>query len=156
MKEQTYGSRFLYAEDLLVGGEFRTVELTISEYHEPGTLKSADGRLIDKPTIGFEGKSKLLVLCKTNASVIHFATGEPAGPKWIGHKITLQPRLVEAFGEDVVALRVMPPQGCTIRKSIVKRLGKRAVWSSGNTKQENRRTVDGVWQKPGEQFDLSN
>lgn len=133
MKEQTYGGRFLYAEDLLVGGEFRTVELTISEYHEPGTLRSADERLIDKAAIGFEGKQKLLVLCKTNASVIHFATGEPAGPKWIGHKITLQPRMVEAFGDNVVALRVMPPPGCVIRKSILKRLGTKAVWKQGAT-----------------------
>lgn len=137
--KENFGSRFLYAEDLLVGGEFKTVNLTISEFHPAGTLRAADKRVIDKNSIGFEGKSKLLVLCKTNEGVIHYTTGEPPGPKWIGHKVTLQPRVVEAFGDDVVALRIIPPAGTKVRKSILQRLGKKAEWSGNGHKPEPAR-----------------
>lgn len=133
-KDQTYGSRFLYAEDLLIGGEFKTVHLTISEFHPAGSLRSADKRLIDKNSIGFDGKSKLLVLCKTNEGVIHYTTGEPPGMKWIGHKVTLQPRVVEAFGDQVVALRIIPPPGTKVRKSILQRIGTKAEWT-GNAQK---------------------
>lgn len=131
-KDKYCPQRFLYAEDLLIGGEFKTVNLTISEFHPAGTLKSADKRSIDKNSIGFEGKSKLLVLCKTNEGVIHYTTGEPPGAKWIGHKVTLQPRVVEAFGDQVVALRIIPPHGTKVRKSILQRLGTKAEWTNGN------------------------
>ena len=128
MKE-TFGKQFLYAIDLLSGQQYRTVEVEIEECIERNTLKSADGRLIDKPTLRFKGKEKLLVLCKTNEKIIHFATGEPLGPKWVGKRITLQPRFVQAFGETVVALRVLPPKGCMISKKVLEQLGKPAVWT---------------------------
>lgn len=130
MKSESFGAQFLYALDLLVGQQYRTAEVEIEEYIEAGKLKSADGRNIDKPSLRFKGKEKLLVLCKTNQKVIHFVTGEPGGPKWIGKKITLQPRFVQAFGETVVALRVIPPKGCMISKKVLEQLGKPAVWTA--------------------------
>lgn len=128
--EQSYGAQYLYAEDLLIGQQYRSVEIEVEQYIPPNTLKSADGRLIDKPTLKFKGKEKLLVLCKTNQSVIHFVTGEPPGEKWAGKKLTIQPRMVEAFGDQVVAIRVIPPKGCMVRKNVLKRLGKPAEWSA--------------------------
>lgn len=128
--KENYGSRFLYAEDLLVDGEFRTAKVTIDKFHSGGTLQAADGKLVDKPAISFAGRDKILVLCKTNASILHFVTGQQPGDKWVGHQITLQVRIVEAFGELVPAIRVIPPAGCPIRKQLIKRLGTKAEWKS--------------------------
>lgn len=130
MKSESYGTNYLYSEDLLIGQQYRTVDVEVEAYIAPNTLKSADGRQIDKPTLKFKGKEKLLVLCKTNQSVIHFVTGDPPGEKWIGKKLTLQPRIVEAFGDQVVAIRVIPPKGAMVRKNVLKRLGKPAEWQA--------------------------
>ena len=127
-EKNSYGSRFLYAEDLLIQGQFRSPKVTISEVHRPGTLKSGDGRMIDKWTIGFEGKDKLLALCKTNVSVLHFLTGYDAGEGWIGAEVTIGARVVKAFGADTTAIRVLPPKGTTLRKTIIDRLGTKAVF----------------------------
>lgn len=128
--KDNFGSRFLYAEDLLIGGEFKTVQVVIEKYYPANTLESADRKKIDKPSLGFKDKAKLLVLCKTNSSLIHFVTGEDDPAKWVGKTITLQPRVVDAFGEKVVALRVMPTNGVMIRKGLMKRLGEKAVFRS--------------------------
>jgi hypothetical protein len=133
MKSESFGQAFLYAEDLLIGQQYRTAVVEIEEYLPEGTLKSADGRLIDKPSLKFKGKEKLLVLCKTNAKIIHFITGEPGGQKWVGTQITLQPRFVQAFGETVVALRIIPPKGVMVRKKVLEQLGKPATWTAPPT-----------------------
>ena len=127
-KNKQYGSRFLYAEDLLIGKEFKSPVVKISEVHKPGSLKSADGRTIDKWTIGFEGKEKLLVLAKTNSAIVHFLTGELPGNDWVGHNIRLEARIVDAFGAETTAIRVMPPIGATLRKTLIDRLGRKAVY----------------------------
>jgi hypothetical protein len=119
--KESYGQEFLYAENLLAKGAYQTVKLKISEAIEPNRLRSANGKHIDKWTLRFEGKAKMLVLCKTNESVLHFVCG--GGPaEWVGKEITLAVREVEAFGDQVVAIRVMPV-GVKIRKGLVKRLG---------------------------------
>jgi hypothetical protein len=120
MKEkESYGQEFLYAENLLAKGAYQTVKVKIAEAIEPNRLRSANGKPIDKWTLRFDGKAKMLVLCKTNESVLHFVCG--GGPaEWVGKEITLAE--VEAFGDQVVAIRVMPV-GVKIRKGLVKRLG---------------------------------
>lgn len=137
MKSESFGQAFLYAEDLLSGGEYRKAEVEIEQYIPENTLRAADKKLIDKPTLKFVGKQKMLVLCKTNSSLIHFITGEQPGEKWHGKKITLQPRFVEAFGERVVAIRVIPPKGCMVRKNVLKRLGDKAEWVAPSTQPEH-------------------
>lgn len=131
-KDDNYGSAYLYAEDLLFGGEFRTVQVTIERVIPAGELRAASGKVIDKPSLKFMGKEKILVLCKTNNSMIHFCTGE-LPENWAGKTITLQPRIVEAFGDSVVAIRVIPPPGVKVRRSVLKRLGEKAVWTAGET-----------------------
>ncbi len=130
MASENFGAQYLYSEDLLIGQQYRTAEVEVEKYIPANTLKSADGRNIDKPTLKFKGKEKMLVLCKTNQSVIHFITGDPPGEKWVGKKLKIQPRVVDAFGEQVVAIRVIPPKGCKVRKNVLKRLGTEAVWSA--------------------------
>ena len=117
--------QFLYAEDLIHNGRFNTAKVTIEEVIPPDTLRSADKKLIDKTTLRFVGKDKLLILCKTNEQVLRYVTGE--GPeRWAGHRINIQARTVQAFGSETVALRVMPTPGQKIRKAIADRLGKPA------------------------------
>lgn len=128
-KKQDYGQEFLYAENLLSKGEYQTVRVKIAEVIEPNRLRSANGKPIEKYVIKFEGKSKMLVLCKTNESVLHFVCGG-GPPEWIGKEVTLAVREVEAFGEQVVAIRVMPV-GVKIRKGLMKRLGTPAHLASG-------------------------
>lgn len=126
-RKEDYGSAYLYAEDLLRNGEFQTVTVKIEEVIPPNTMKAANGKMIDKPTLRFEGKSKLLVLCKTNQAMVMFCTGGPLCDA-AGKSITLQPRFVDAFGDEVVALRVIPPPGIRVRRSVMTRLGRKAVW----------------------------
>lgn len=120
-KETNYGSAFLYAEDMLCDGKFKAVEVEISEVHEPGTIKKADGGTVDKPALSFKGATKKLVLCKTNVALIKFAVGDASPEKWVGKKIKLVVRLVDAFGSKVTAIRVWP--SVPIRKGLVKYLG---------------------------------
>ena len=123
-----YGSDYLYAEDLLQNGLFQTVTVEISEVIPPGTIKAANKKFVDKPILRFAGKAKQLVVGTTNMSVIHLITGHPPGPAWIGKKITLQVRVVDAFGGQVIAIRVVPPSGTPLRKSLIERLGTKAVF----------------------------
>lgn len=121
-----YGSRFLYAEDLIANGQYVTATVEVSAWHEPGTIKAANGKMVDKPCVEFKGKGKMLALCKTNRSMGIFITGQQPGPAWIGKTLTLQPRIVDAFGEKVVAIRIVPQPGTFVRKSLRDRLGTKA------------------------------
>jgi len=128
-KTESYGTAYLYSEDFLTGGEYKTVTVEIEHVHPPGSLKAADKKPIDKWTLGFKGKDKMLVLCKTNCTVIHCINGNPPGNAWIGQTLTLQVRIVESFGDMTTAIRVMPPNGCMVRPKVIKRLGQKAVWT---------------------------
>lgn len=120
-EKEAFGSAYLYAEDLIAGGVFRKVEVTIAKLHPPGTLQRADKKMIDKPALEFEGKKKLLVFGKTNGCLLIYATGETDSEKWIGKKITLVVRLVDAFGDKVPAIRVLP--ACAVRRGLKKLMG---------------------------------
>jgi len=128
-KTESYGTAYLYSEDFLTAGEYKTCSLEIEKVHPPGTIKTAEKKFIDKWTLGFKGKDKMLVLCKTNCTIIHCINGNPPSDAWIGQRITLQVRIVESFGDMVTAIRVMPPTGCMVRKNVIKRLGQKAVWT---------------------------
>lgn len=126
-KKTDYGGGFLYAEDLIRGGEFQEFELEIASFTEPGVEKAGNGDLIEKPIIGFRGATKRLVLCKTNCRVLPYATGEQPGLDLIGKKVRLQARYVKAFGEEVAAIRIMPPNGVRLGKKLAERLGRKAT-----------------------------
>ncbi len=61
--------------------------------------------------------------------MIPFVTGEQLTES-VGHRITLQPRIVDAFGEKVVAIRIMPGKDQPVRKAVAARLGTKAVFTS--------------------------
>ena len=121
MDKENYGSAYLYAEDLLNDGTFAKVEVEIQDVIDSNSLTTADGKLIDKPSLRFAGKSKLLVISKVNQALMKYATGEASPAKWVGKKVTLVVRLVDAFGSKVPAIRVWP--NVPIRRGLVKYVG---------------------------------
>jgi hypothetical protein len=125
--KKEFGSAYLYAEDLIRDGNYIDATVTIESVIPPNTIKAANGKMIGHDTLKFVGKDKLLVLCaKVNQRILAIATGESQAEKWPGHKITLQVRIVDSFGEKVPAIRILPPHGAMIRKSLRERLGTKA------------------------------
>jgi hypothetical protein len=130
--KKEYGSAYLYAEDLIRDGNYIDATVHIESVIPPNTIKAANGKMIGHDTLKFVGKDKLLVLCaKVNQRILAIATGESQAEKWPGHKITLQVRIVDSFGEKVPAIRILPPQGAMIRKSLRERLGTKASLKNG-------------------------
>jgi hypothetical protein len=130
--KKEFGSAYLYAEDLIRDGNYIDATVTIESVIPPNTIKAANGKMIGHDTLKFVGKDKLLVLCaKVNQRILAIATGESQAEKWPGHKITLQVRIVDSFGEKVPAIRILPPHGAMIRKSLRERLGTKASLKNG-------------------------
>ena len=127
-EKKEYGSGYLYAEDLIRDGDYVDAVVTIESVIPPNSIKAGNGKLIPHETLKFKGSDKLFVLCaKVNQRILGIATGESRSEKWAGHRITLQARIVDSFGEKVPAIRVIPPQGSIIRKSLRERLGTKAT-----------------------------
>lgn len=97
-----YDSEFLYSFDL----DGKDVTVTIDRV-EAGTLTGSGGRKTKKPVVYFEGRTKGLALCKTNARTIA-ALYTNDTDKWKGNKVTLYPTTT-TFGPDTVeCIRVRP------------------------------------------------
>ena len=98
-----YKGNFLEA---LLLPQDRPVPVTIERIEPSNTVKTEDGRLIDKPIVIFEGKDRGLVLAKTNARAIARKYG-PSMNDWIGKEIQIYQARITAFGQaDTPAIRV--------------------------------------------------
>lgn len=118
MAEQFQGN-FLDATDLIHKGN---VVVTIADLVPPNRERDGAKKLIDKAILSFVGKQKRLVLNKGNAKTIKLQHGEP--DQWIGKKITLTVRLVDAFGEkNLPVIRVVPPPDAMTTWSMRKKFG---------------------------------
>ncbi len=114
MNTPSLGPEYLHAEVFLQNGEWREYPLTIKEVIAPDTIKSADGKYIDKPILAFSETEKMLVLGKTNERLATCALGTGKPKEWIGKKITLYPVRENWFGQkNVAAIRVRIPEGKT-------------------------------------------
>ena len=102
-----FPSNYLKASDLM-GKE---VEVTIASLE---ITEMADGE--KKPIVSFEGKSKALVLNKTNANTITDEFG-PETDSWMGRAITLYPAEVDFQGRRVPAIRLRPTSGPSLGDS---------------------------------------
>src|SRR5690606_25940000 len=74
----------------------------------------ASGKKEDCMVIHFSERGIKPMICNvTNAKMITKVTGSPYVEDWAGHKIQLYAARVNAFGEEVEALRVRPkaPKG---------------------------------------------
>jgi arabinogalactan endo-1,4-beta-galactosidase len=62
----------------------------------------------NKPVLFFQGKSKGVVLNKTNANNIALAYGDDTDG-WVGHEVVLYEAMVDFQGRSVPAIRIRPP-----------------------------------------------
>jgi hypothetical protein len=131
------GSGFLRSSDMVHNQSFRSFLLTIDKFHPAMSLEGADKKPIKHPCLGFKETTKLLVLNSTSQEVLHMVTGESDGFKTIGHKVRIEAREIEAFGERCYGLRLMPSPGTLMRRGVKKFLGKPAVFvCSSKSKEE--------------------
>lgn len=123
---------------------------------EPGqdiiaTIKSAAvesvtgtaGKKEDCMVVRFkEADIKPLICNVTNAKSITKAIGSPYVEEWANQKITLYTATVNAFGEEVEAVRVRPKQPKTTKPELTPEHDK---WSGAvNSLAENTTTVDAI------------
>ena len=121
----TLGPQFLYADDMLRDGNWIEVKLTIARFIEANTVKGADGKLVEKDAIGFEGTDKMLVLNATNRRLIKIATGSSKPDGWIGKRIALYPVSINAFGQsNIPCIRIRIEDGKPVPFGVRKFLGK--------------------------------
>lgn len=109
-----FPSKYLAAADFK-GKDFtlKIKRVTIQE------LAAPDGGVKTKGLIAFEGAKKLWVLNRTVAECMKAMWG-PETDNWVGKEITLYGKLVDAFGEETLAIRVRgsPTISKPIKKSV--------------------------------------
>jgi hypothetical protein len=95
---EAFPSQYLNASDLR-GGQ-PTVTIQRVEFEPVGQKKEM------KPVVYFAGKSKGMVLNKTNSKTIVNLTGSPETNDWSGFAIKLYSCTVEFQGEPVESIRI--------------------------------------------------
>lgn len=139
---------YLGSHDLLIDGQFRTVELTICGYEPQMTVKRADGQLINKPILSFKGKSKKLILNKTNEGALHFTIGDNRVESLMGRKIRVQARMFKGMGGNIqIGLRIIPPKGIMLPSKLIERIGVPAEW--GGVSQSGQEAISRVNSQAG-------
>lgn len=93
---------YVGAHDLQPGQELTvTIESVSTEM-----VKGADGKSSSCIVARFKGATKPMILNKTNCKIIARVLGTPYIEQWGGNKIIIYAAKVNAFGEEVEALRV--------------------------------------------------
>jgi hypothetical protein len=100
---QAFPSKYLKASDL---GD-QTVNVTISDIKIEQVGQDRD----TKPVAYFQGKTKGLVLNKTNSRKIASIAGSPETDDWVGVQIAIFPTETEFAGESVECIRVKAAKG---------------------------------------------
>lgn len=83
-------ANFIYAGDL----DGREVTLIMERVADKGTVKRADGRMVDKEVAYFEKTKRGLILNTTNLRRLQLTHGNDMA-KWPGKKVTLYPTTTE-------------------------------------------------------------
>lgn len=105
--KKLHDRRFVGEWDLPEGGTDVTIDrLSREEVIDPGTKKKSE-----KPVLYFKNTKKGLVLNRTNAATIANLHGTETDG-WVGQRIRLVRKKVQAFGDMVDAVRV---EGCVPR-----------------------------------------
>jgi hypothetical protein len=105
------GGEYIFAEDLLVDGEWKQYTLTIAKVYPRGTLKTKEGKVIDRNVLEFDRSAKKLVLNKSNERLCKLVIGSNKASAWIGKQITLYAASnVAAFGQKTCAIRIRVPK----------------------------------------------
>lgn len=101
--DQLFPNRFVKA-GLLQG---KAVTLTIAQVklEELPDEKGKNGKRV-KGIVSFRERDLELVLNKTNGECLKGMFGRKTGA-WEGKRITIYPKMVDAFGDEVLAIRIM-------------------------------------------------
>lgn len=99
---QAFPSKYLKASDL--GDQTVTVKIADVKIEAVGKAQEV------KPVAYFEGKTKGLVLNKTNSHKIAQIAGSPETEEWVGVTIAIYPTETEFGGESVECIRVKAPK----------------------------------------------
>lgn len=114
-KKADFGPGFIKAEDFLRKGKWREFTLTIAAVHPPNTLKTGEGKLIEKRVVEFKETPKRLVIGAQNAQALILACGDASTDQWIGRQITLYPIRQDAFGQkNIPGVRVRIPRESSV------------------------------------------
>lgn len=101
--DSAFPSKYLRADDLR--GRRVKVKISHVEMADVGDAEMPE----DKPIVFFEGKSKGLVLNRTNAGTIAAVYGDETD-NWVGKEIELFPTTTDFKGKRVACLRIDIPQ----------------------------------------------
>lgn len=136
--ESRYEGQFLDALDLPQGVE---VPVVIESIAEPCSEMDAATKPIKSAILAFKGKTKRLILNKTNFKNLKAMFGRD--PKdWIGKTVKIQRRYLDAahgFGvQNTLCIRIIPPVGTPILKSAANFMG--SVNPYGDVPQQQQPT----------------
>jgi hypothetical protein len=95
-----FPSKYLKESDLNGAQPIVTIDRVVMENIGQGSNQE------NKPIVYFQGKSKGLVLNKTNGTMISRIAGTPDTDRWKGIKVRLVSAEVEFQGQPVSAIRV--------------------------------------------------
>lgn len=122
--EERYEGNFLEASDLPEGA---LVSVEIEAITPPDAERDAAKRIIKRAILQFKGKKKRLILNKTGFRVLKILFGA-ATDDWVGKTVQLQRRYLPAHRtidkhENEPCVRIVPPEGTPIPKSVRDFLG---------------------------------
>ena len=100
---QAFPSKYLKASDL----NDQTVNVVIADIKIEQVGQDRD----TKPVAYFKGKTKGLVLNKTNSRKIASIAGSPETDDWVGVEVAIFPTETEFAGESVECIRVKAAKG---------------------------------------------
>ena len=117
-KKQDFCDGFMRAEDLIRDGVWAEWTLTIKAVHAPDTIKSPDGKSIDKPVIDFEETGKRFVLGRVNQRLLIYQIGTTKPADWVGSQVTIYPATGDWFGQKNVTTKRIRITGAKSRPFI--------------------------------------
>jgi len=148
--DELFPNRFIKA-GLLQG---KAVTLTIADVQiESMPDKKGKNGQKNKGILSFRERDLELVLNKTNAECLKGMFGRRTGG-WVGKRITIYPRMVDAFGRQKLAIRILGSPDIAQEMRIELSLGQertRAVMKRTTAKTQPAPTVE--QDEPGTDFD---
>lgn len=121
--EERYEGNFLDALDLPEG---KLVAVVIEAVAEPNTERDSAKKPIKNAILSFKGKSKRLVINKTNYKNLKAMFGRDP-EAWLGKTVNIQRRYLDGahgFGvNNTLCIRIVPPVGTPILKSAANFMG---------------------------------
>jgi hypothetical protein len=97
-----FNYKFISAEEL----DGKEVILTIKGIHKDEAYSQKKQAKESVPALEFKETEKMIILNVTNARKISEILGSPQVENWTGKRICLYPVAIQAFGQNVEAIRI--------------------------------------------------